>query len=121
MLALTRPELYERQPGWGSGVRSATSVTLEPLPDPVMRELLHGLAAGLPESLVTAVCERAGGIPLYAVETVRMLIDRGQLVPAGDGYALVEVPTSSTGWPCPRPCTPSSPRAWTRTAPRTAP
>ncbi len=90
VLALTRPELYERRPGWGSGVRSATSVTLEPLPDPVMRELLHGLAAGLPESLVTAVCERAGGIPLYAVETVRMLIDRGQLVPAGDGYALVE-------------------------------
>ena len=90
VLALTRPELYERRPGWGSGVRSATSVTLEPLPDPVMRELLHGLAAGLPESLVTAVCERAGGIPLYAVETVRMLIDRGQLVPAGDGFALAE-------------------------------
>ena len=90
VLALTRPELYERRPGWGSGVRSATSVTLEPLPDSVMRELLQGLAAGLPESLVTAVCERAGGIPLYAVETVRMLIDRGQLVASGHGFALAE-------------------------------
>ena len=43
-MALTRPELYERRPGVGPGVRSATSVTLEPLPDPVMRELLQGLA-----------------------------------------------------------------------------
>ncbi len=37
---------------------------------------------------MTTILERAEGVPLYAVETVRMLIDRGQLVAEGEGYAL---------------------------------
>ncbi len=34
------------------------------------------------------IVERAEGVPLYAVETVRMLIDRGQVLAGDDGYAL---------------------------------
>ena len=45
-----------------------------------MRELLAGLVPGLPEAAVRAIVARADGIPLYAVETVRMLAGRG---PAG--------------------------------------
>ena len=44
-----------------------------------MRELLAGLVPGLPESAVRAIVARADGIPLYAVETVRMLLAEGRL------------------------------------------
>ncbi|HSF02810.1 MAG TPA: adenylate/guanylate cyclase domain-containing protein, partial [Solirubrobacterales bacterium] len=88
VLAMTRPDLFERHPGWGSGVRNATTVALEPLADEAMGELLRGLVPGLPDDAIAAIVARAEGVPLYAVETVRMLIDRGQLVPAEGGFTL---------------------------------
>jgi class 3 adenylate cyclase/tetratricopeptide (TPR) repeat protein len=88
VLAMTRPDLLERHPGWGSGVRNATTIALEPLADEPMSELLHGLVPGLPDEAVAAIVARAEGVPLYAVETVRMLIDRRQLVASEGRYAL---------------------------------
>ena len=44
-----------------------------------MRELLAGLVPGLPQKAVAAIVARADGIPLYAVETVRMLLAQGRL------------------------------------------
>ena len=87
VLAEARPELFDRRPGWGSSVRSATSIHLEPLPDSDMRRLLTGIAPGLPEHALRAIIGRAEGVPLYAVETIRMLIDRGALV--ADGAQLI--------------------------------
>jgi len=56
-----------------------------------MRQLLAGLVPGLPDSAARLVIERADGIPLYAVETVRMLVAERRLeladgvyVPVGD-------------------------------------
>ncbi len=49
-----------------------------------MRELLAGLVPGLPDQAVQAIIRRADGIPLYAVETVRMLVAEGR-VEAVDG------------------------------------
>ena len=91
VLAEARPELFERRPSWGAMVRSATSIHLEPLSDADMRALLAGLVPGLPEQATRAIIERAEGVPLYAVETLRMLIDRGVLRPDGDSgqFALV--------------------------------
>src|SRR5207247_6856062 len=60
--------------------RNFTSLFLEPLHERAMEELLAGLVPGLPESLRRQILERAEGIPLYAVETVRMLLDRGALI-----------------------------------------
>src|SRR5206468_2686047 len=57
-----------------------TSLYLEPLPDEAMRDLLTGLVPGLPANLTEQILARAEGVPLYAVETVRMLLDRGLLV-----------------------------------------
>jgi predicted ATPase len=88
VLALSRPEIAERHPGFGSHVRSATTLMLDPLPDEAMDELLTGLVPGLPDENREAIRERADGIPLYAVETVRMLLDRGLLERAGDTYAI---------------------------------
>ncbi len=88
VVAQARPELVERRPDFGSSVRSATRITLEPLTDPEMRALLEGLVPGLPQPLLKQVVERAEGIPLYAVETVRMLLDRAQLVAEEGRYRL---------------------------------
>ena len=89
VIALARPELLERRPGWGTAVRNATNITLEPLAAEPMRELLHGLVPGLPDEAAAVIVGRSEGIPLYAVETVRMLLDTGQLRADGDAFALV--------------------------------
>jgi class 3 adenylate cyclase/tetratricopeptide (TPR) repeat protein len=88
VLALARPELAERHPGFLSSARSATTVTLDPLSEEAMDELLRGLVPGLPDDAHTTIRSRADGIPLYAVETVRMLLDRGLLEAAGNEYRL---------------------------------
>ena len=99
---LARPELLERRTDWGAGKRSFTSLFLEPLSEPAMRALLAGLVPGLPEGAARAIVSRADGMPLYAVETVRMLLadgklrdDGGRYVPAGD-LSTLAVPESLT-------------------------
>ena len=75
-----RPELLDRRADWGAGKRNFTSIYLEPLPEAQMRELLAGLVPGLPKRPPsTPSSSRADGIPLYAVETVRMLVADGRL------------------------------------------
>jgi tetratricopeptide (TPR) repeat protein len=65
-----------------------TRINLEPLAAAEMAQLLDGLVPGLPGDAVERIVERAEGIPLYAVETVRMLLDTGAVVPEGDHYVL---------------------------------
>ena len=86
VVTLARPELQERRPTWGAGRRNFTSLYLEPLSAGAMEELLAGLVPGLPEEVRRQILGRAEGIPLYAVETVRMLLDRGALVLEGAVY-----------------------------------
>jgi class 3 adenylate cyclase/tetratricopeptide (TPR) repeat protein len=98
VVALARPELAQQSPDFARGVRNAASISLEPLSDAAMGELLDGYVPGMPAELRERVLERAQGIPLYAVETVRMLIDGGLLVQEGSVYrpvgeiATLEVP-----------------------------
>jgi len=89
LITMARPELLDRRPDWGAGRRSFTSLLLEPLREAEMRELLAGLVPGLPEAAVARVLGRAEGIPLYAVETVRMLLAEGKLERDGDAYRPV--------------------------------
>jgi class 3 adenylate cyclase/tetratricopeptide (TPR) repeat protein len=86
VLALARPELADRRPGFGATGRNATTLSLEPLASAAMEELLDGFVPGLPDDLRTRILVRAEGVPLYAVETVRMLLDRGLLEREGDVY-----------------------------------
>ncbi len=85
VVTLARPDLLDRRPGWGAARRNFVALSLGPLQEGSMRELLAGLAPDLPERTVRAILARAGGIPLYAVELVRMLVADGQLVPDGSG------------------------------------
>jgi class 3 adenylate cyclase/tetratricopeptide (TPR) repeat protein len=89
IVTLARPELLERRPNWGAGHKSFTSLPLEPLPDEVIRQILQSLVPGLPDPLVDQILARAEGVPLYAVETVRMLQQDGHLEAAGGAYRLV--------------------------------
>ena len=60
---------------------------LEPLSDEAMDALLDGLRPGPARRAARArSSRRAEGVPLYAVETVRMLLDRGLLERSGDTY-----------------------------------
>jgi predicted ATPase len=86
VITLARPELQERRPGWGAGQRNFSSLYLEPLSQRAMEELLEGLVPGLPEQLRGQILARAQGVPLYAVETVRMLLDRGLIAQEGPVY-----------------------------------
>jgi len=88
VLTLSRPELGERHPTFGTRVRSSTALTLEPLGDEAMESLLSGLVPGLSDEVRATIRERADGVPLYAVETVRMLLDRGLLEREGDAFRV---------------------------------
>jgi class 3 adenylate cyclase/tetratricopeptide (TPR) repeat protein len=89
VVTLARPELLERRTDWGAGKRNFTSIYLEPLSEAAMREMLAGLVPGLPEAAVKAIIARADGIPLYAVETIRMLLAEGKLALKDDVYVPV--------------------------------
>jgi class 3 adenylate cyclase len=89
VITLARPDLLERRPDWGVGKRAFTSIYLEPLPPADMQRLLAGLVPGLPRASIDQIVGRAEGIPLYAVETVRMLLAQGQLVKDGEAYRPV--------------------------------
>jgi class 3 adenylate cyclase/tetratricopeptide (TPR) repeat protein len=85
VVALARPELFDRRTGWGSNLRSLTTMHLEPLDKVQMQQLVNGTVPGIPADATTAIVDRAEGIPLYAVETMRMLLDRGDLVRTDSG------------------------------------
>ncbi|MBI3747012.1 MAG: AAA family ATPase, partial [Chloroflexi bacterium] len=85
ILSLARPEILSKRPDWGAAQRSFTSLYLEPLSEASMRELLAGVVPGLPAATATAIVNRAEGVPLYAIETIRMLVANGGLTAAADG------------------------------------
>ncbi len=81
VLTLGRPELRERRPSW-------EPLALETLEPQAIAKLLDGVVPGLPPELVAEIVHRAEGIPLYAVETIRMLQDRGLLIQEGARYVV---------------------------------
>ncbi len=87
VIGFTRPELVDERPGLGSG-RNRSLITLAPLDDAAMRDLLEGLVDRIPPEAADAIEAQAQGIPLFAVETVRSLIDQQVVVATDDGYAL---------------------------------
>ena len=89
VITLARPDLLERRPAWGAGQRAFTSIYLEPLLPVEMARLLGGLVPGLPTPTMERIVARADGVPLYAVETVRMLLAQGQLIKENEAYRPV--------------------------------
>ncbi len=88
VLVLARPELELARPGFGTG-RNRTTLTLDPLDAASMDQLVDALVPGMPAAARAKVTGQAQGIPLFAVETVRSLIDREIVQPSGGLYRLV--------------------------------
>ncbi len=89
VVLLSRTGLIDRRPSLATR-RGATILHLEPLSDADMGRLLDGLVVGLPQTIRTRLVERAEGVPLFAVETVRALIDRDLVVARGGHYVLAD-------------------------------
>jgi class 3 adenylate cyclase/tetratricopeptide (TPR) repeat protein len=92
LMLMTRPGLIDANPALATN-RRATVLHLPTLSDADMSALLDGLVAGLPDEVRSRLVQRAEGIPLFAVETVRSLIDRDLVVPRGGQYVLADVAT----------------------------
>jgi class 3 adenylate cyclase len=86
VVTLSRPALLDRYPGWGAARRGFTSAHLGPLADRDVAALVRGMAPGIHDETVDMVVAAAAGVPLYAVEYVRMLVAGGDLVDDGTGY-----------------------------------
>ncbi|MGH3285060.1 MAG: ATP-binding protein [Streptosporangiaceae bacterium] len=99
VLLFARPELGQARTGFGTG-RNRITLTLDPLDRGSMDRLVDALVPGMPPSARAAITRQAQGIPLFAVETVRSLIDRDIVQPIEGVYRLVgdvgelEVPES---------------------------
>ncbi len=85
IITLARADLLDRRPTWGAGKRGFISLTLSPLSDEDMSALVSGLVPGIPDETLDGVVERSGGVPMYAVEFVRMLLSQGVLTQRSDG------------------------------------
>ena len=92
IVCTARPELSKQHPTWAAGLRNASTVNLQPLSATETSRLVSELLdqAVLPVEVQAPIVERAGGNPLYAEEFVRMLKDRGLLVPRGRSWELAE-------------------------------
>jgi tetratricopeptide (TPR) repeat protein len=93
IVCTARPELYEKHPAWGAGLRNATTLNLAPLSVDDTSRLVSGLLqhVALPAETQQLLLERAGGNPLYAEEFVRMLRDHELLDTQGRLRSGVEV------------------------------
>jgi class 3 adenylate cyclase/tetratricopeptide (TPR) repeat protein len=88
LVVFARPELDQARPGFGVG-RNRTTLTLDPLDTVSMDALVDALVPGMPTKARARVTSHAQGIPLFAVETVRALIDRDIVQPSEGVYHLV--------------------------------
>jgi class 3 adenylate cyclase/tetratricopeptide (TPR) repeat protein len=88
VLVFARPELGQARPGFGTG-RNRTALTLDPLDAASMDTLVEALVPGMPGPARAKIIAQAQGVPLFAVETVRALIDRDIVQPIEGVYRLV--------------------------------
>ncbi len=88
VLVFTRPELDDIRPGFGTG-RNRSALTIDPLDAAAMNAMVDAMVPGMPASARATITAQAQGIPLFAVETVRSLVDRDVVVPREGVYRLV--------------------------------
>jgi class 3 adenylate cyclase/tetratricopeptide (TPR) repeat protein len=87
VLVLARPELGQARPAFGTG-RNRSTLRLDPLDAASMDQLVDALVPGMPAAARAKITGQAQGIPLFAVEMVRSLIDRDIVQPVEGIYRL---------------------------------
>ncbi len=91
LLCITRPDLFERRPEWGTKVPGSRLVKLDPL-DEAACDRLIALLLGEVESaldLRDRIAETAEGNPLFIEQMISMLIDDGVLEKRDDRWEAV--------------------------------
>lgn len=89
VLAFARPELETSRAGFGHG-RNRATIALDQLDTASMDAIVDALVPGMPAEARHRITDRAEGIPLYALESIRSLIDRGVIQQQEEeGYRLV--------------------------------
>ena len=102
LLTAARTEGDQEHPLLPDSRQRTEEVHLDPLPAEVIEQIIDGLVSGLPDALKQRVAAYSAGVPLYAVETVGTLVDRGLVVEQGGSRVLagevddLEVPASLT-------------------------
>ena len=86
MIALTRPELLDRRPGWGGGRRNYVAMSLEPLNDDSVAQLVRSMVGASAPRLIERVVGRAEGNPFFAGEIIQSIRER--VVSMTDGAAM---------------------------------
>jgi len=102
VLAVTRPTLFERRPGWLEAHGRHGRVDLAPLDARASRELARALLRKLrevPVALRDLVTGAAEGNPFYMEELVQMLVDQQAIAVDGDAWALHDRALQSTHLP----------------------
>lgn len=81
VVCTARPELIDREPTWAGAVPGMLSISLTPLRDDSIATLYAKMfsQAAFPPELLRPLVELADGMPLYAHEYGRMLVERGTL------------------------------------------
>jgi predicted ATPase len=81
VVATSRPELLERRPGWAGGKPSALTISLPPLSENEITQMVAAMLAGpmVPSEGHEAFLARIGGNPLYAEQFCRVLAEHGRL------------------------------------------
>jgi hypothetical protein len=90
MVCTARPELLDREPAWAGAMPGMLSISLTPLRDESIAALYAQMfgEAAFPPDLLRPLVELADGMPLYAQEYVRMLIERGTLRQADQHWVM---------------------------------
>jgi class 3 adenylate cyclase len=76
MIALTRPELLDRRPAWGGGRRNYVAMSLEPLNDESVAQLVRHMVGSSAPQIVDRVVAQAEGNPFFAGEIVQSIRER---------------------------------------------
>ena len=94
MIALTRPELLDRRPAWGGGRRNYVAMSLEPLSDDSVAQLVRHMVGPVAPQIVQRVVARAEGNPFFAGEIVQAIRERVGSLRDGDAveHALATLP-----------------------------
>ena len=89
ILVLTRSELLERRPSWGSSSSSSVLIRLDALSrDESVQLARHAGGGRVDEIEALEIAERAGGNPFFIIETTGMMLTPGD----GAGPGLRRVP-----------------------------
>ncbi len=91
-LVLTRPELLDRRPEWGTRLPASVRLDLEALSEHDGHELVRRLLPGIKEGdVVDRLVETAGGNPLFVEELAASVLERATEL------AAASVPTTVKG------------------------